>query len=65
MQELLARSKVFRDTHEEFIRDLIVSCNRREYPVNRYIMEEGMKGDSMCRSELRSTRFHLHSLSTD
>jgi len=47
MQELLARSKVFRDTHEEFIRDLIVSCNRREYPVNRYIMEEGMKGDSM------------------
>ena len=68
-----------------FIRDLIVSCNRRaawpsistvsrlvskavlpravpcfschpreEYPVNRYIMEEGMKGDSMCRSQLRS-----------
>mmetsp|Transcript_122128 Transcript_122128/g.290369 ORF Transcript_122128/g.290369 Transcript_122128/m.290369 type:complete len:547 (+) Transcript_122128:44-1684(+) len=47
MQDLLSRSKVFSDTHEEFIRDLIVSCNRREYPVNRYLMEEGMKGDSM------------------
>ncbi|CAE7461345.1 HCN4 [Symbiodinium natans] len=47
MQELLSRSKVFQDTHEEFIRDLIVSCNRREYPVNRYLMEEGMQGDSM------------------
>eukprot|EP00438_Fugacium_kawagutii_P036412 Skav202207 [mRNA] locus=scaffold5420:12981:15197:- [translate_table: standard] len=45
--ELLSRSKVFRDTHEEFIRDLIVACTRREYPVNRYLMEEGMKGDSM------------------
>ncbi|CAJ1351983.1 unnamed protein product [Effrenium voratum] len=43
MQDLLSRSKVFSDTHEEFIRDLIVSCNRREYPVNRYLMEEGMK----------------------
>lgn len=47
MLELLSRSKVFRDTHEEFIRDLIVACTRREYPVNRYLMEEGMKGDSM------------------
>jgi len=47
MQELLARSKVFRDMHEEFIRDLIVSCNRKEYPPNRFLMEEGTKGDSM------------------
>eukprot|EP00435_Cladocopium_sp_Y103_P015908 s2948_g3.t3 len=47
MLDLLSRSKVFRDTHEEFIRDLIVACTRREYPVNRYLMEEGMKGDSM------------------
>lgn len=47
MHELLSKSKVFNDTHEEFIRDLIVSCNRKEYPPNRYLMEEGTKGDSM------------------
>jgi len=47
MQDLLSKSKVFHDTHEEFIRDLIVSCNRKEYPPNRYLMEEGTKGDSM------------------
>eukprot|EP00440_Ansanella_granifera_P000563 gb/GFBE01000610.1/.p1 GENE.gb/GFBE01000610.1/~~gb/GFBE01000610.1/.p1 ORF type:complete len:557 (+),score=168.05 gb/GFBE01000610.1/:1-1671(+) len=47
MQELLSKSRVFADTHEEFIRDLIVSCNRKEYPVNRFLMEEGTKGDSM------------------
>lgn len=47
MQDLLSNSKVFHDTHEEFIRDLIVSCNRKEYPPNRYLMEEGTRGDSM------------------
>eukprot|EP00933_Yihiella_yeosuensis_P063943 TRINITY_DN6721_c0_g3_i1.p1 TRINITY_DN6721_c0_g3~~TRINITY_DN6721_c0_g3_i1.p1 ORF type:complete len:557 (-),score=106.91 TRINITY_DN6721_c0_g3_i1:511-2181(-) len=47
MQDLLSRSKVFHGTHEEFIRDIIVSCNRKEFPPNRYLMEEGTKGDSM------------------
>mmetsp|Transcript_55693 Transcript_55693/g.172628 ORF Transcript_55693/g.172628 Transcript_55693/m.172628 type:complete len:545 (+) Transcript_55693:68-1702(+) len=47
MKELLAKSKVFQDTHEDFIRELIVSCNRKEFAPNRYLMEEGMRGDSM------------------
>lgn len=47
MKELLARSKVFHDCHDEFIRDLIVSSNRKEFGLNRYLMEEGSRGDSM------------------
>lgn len=47
MKELLSKSKVFKDCHEEFIRDLIVSANRKEYAPNRYLMEEGARGDSM------------------
>mmetsp|Transcript_8205 Transcript_8205/g.18360 ORF Transcript_8205/g.18360 Transcript_8205/m.18360 type:complete len:548 (+) Transcript_8205:127-1770(+) len=47
MRELLKKSKVFADCHDEFIRDLIVASNRKEYAANRYIMEEGMRGDSM------------------
>mmetsp|Transcript_70561 Transcript_70561/g.147786 ORF Transcript_70561/g.147786 Transcript_70561/m.147786 type:complete len:588 (-) Transcript_70561:162-1925(-) len=47
MKELLSKSKVFEDCHDEFIRDLIVSSNRKEYPPNRYLMEEGTRGDSM------------------
>lgn len=41
------KSKVFQDCHVEFIRDLIVSSNRKEYAPNRYLMEEGTRGDSM------------------
>eukprot|EP00747_Dinoflagellata_sp_TGD_P164266 gnl/TRDRNA2_/TRDRNA2_183960_c0_seq1.p1 gnl/TRDRNA2_/TRDRNA2_183960_c0~~gnl/TRDRNA2_/TRDRNA2_183960_c0_seq1.p1 ORF type:complete len:541 (-),score=127.10 gnl/TRDRNA2_/TRDRNA2_183960_c0_seq1:54-1676(-) len=47
MKELLSKSKVFQDCHDEFIRDLIVSSNRKEYSLNRYLMEEGSRGDSM------------------
>ncbi|CAE8731984.1 unnamed protein product [Polarella glacialis] len=47
MHILLARSKVFAGVHDEFIRDLIVSCTRKEFLPNRFVMEEGMKGDSM------------------
>lgn len=47
MKDLLAKSKVFQDCHDEFIRDLIVSSNRKEYAPNRYLMEEGSRGDSM------------------
>lgn len=47
MKELLSKSKVFQDCHDEFIRDLIVSSNRKEYAPNRYLMEEGSRGDSM------------------
>jgi len=47
MRELLSKSKVFHDCHEEFIRDLIVSSNRKEHAPNRYLMEEGQRGDSM------------------
>lgn len=47
MKDLLAKSKVFQDCHDEFIRDLIVSSNRKEYQPNRYLMEEGSRGDSM------------------
>lgn len=47
MKELLSKSKVFQDCHDEFIRDLIVSSNRKEYSPNRYLMEEGSRGDSM------------------
>jgi CRP-like cAMP-binding protein len=47
MKELLLKSKVFQDCHVEFIRDLIVSSNRKEYAPNRYLMEEGSRGDSM------------------
>jgi len=47
MKELLSKSKVFQDCHDEFIRDLIVSSNRKEYSTNRYLMEEGSRGDSM------------------
>jgi len=47
MKELLAKSKVFKDCHDEFIRDLIASSNRKEYAPNRYLMEEGSRGDSM------------------
>lgn len=47
MKELLSKSSVFQDCHCEFIRDLIVSSNRKEYAPNRYLMEEGTRGDSM------------------
>lgn len=47
MKELLAKSTVFGDCHDGFIRDLIVSSNRKEYQPNRYLMEEGSRGDSM------------------
>mmetsp|Transcript_28823 Transcript_28823/g.73049 ORF Transcript_28823/g.73049 Transcript_28823/m.73049 type:complete len:557 (-) Transcript_28823:91-1761(-) len=47
MKELLTKSNVFQDCHDEFIRDLIVSSNRKEYAPNRYLMEEGSRGDSM------------------
>jgi len=47
MKDLLSKSKVFQDCHDEFIRDLIVSSNRKEYQPNRYLMEEGSRGDSM------------------
>lgn len=47
MKDLLSKSKVFQDCHDEFIRDLIVSANRKEYAINRYLMEEGSRGDSM------------------
>lgn len=47
MKELLSKSKVFQDCHDEFIRDLIVSSNRKEYAPNRYLMEEGSRGESM------------------
>mmetsp|Transcript_51110 Transcript_51110/g.136397 ORF Transcript_51110/g.136397 Transcript_51110/m.136397 type:complete len:535 (-) Transcript_51110:267-1871(-) len=47
MKELLSKSKVFQDCHDEFIRDLIVSSNRKDYAPNRYLMEEGSRGDSM------------------
>jgi CRP-like cAMP-binding protein len=47
MKTLLSKSKVFQDCHDEFIRDLIVSSNRKEYAPNRYLMEEGQRGDSM------------------
>lgn len=47
MKELLSKSNVFSDCHGEFIRDLIVSSNRKEYQPNRYLMEEGSRGDSM------------------
>eukprot|EP00927_Polykrikos_kofoidii_P046060 TRINITY_DN40247_c0_g1_i1.p1 TRINITY_DN40247_c0_g1~~TRINITY_DN40247_c0_g1_i1.p1 ORF type:complete len:527 (-),score=102.48 TRINITY_DN40247_c0_g1_i1:50-1630(-) len=47
MKELLTKSSVFRDCHHEFIRDLIVSSNRKEYGPNRYLVEEGSRGDSM------------------
>jgi CRP-like cAMP-binding protein len=47
MKELLSKSKVFQDCHDEFIRDLIVSSNRKEYAPNRYLLEEGTRGDSM------------------
>mmetsp|Transcript_47985 Transcript_47985/g.104429 ORF Transcript_47985/g.104429 Transcript_47985/m.104429 type:complete len:553 (+) Transcript_47985:28-1686(+) len=48
MKDLLNKSGVFQNCHEDFIRDLIVSCTRKEYAPNRYIMEEGTRGDSMC-----------------
>lgn len=47
MKELLTQSKVFQDCHNAFIRDLIVSCTRKEFKPNRYLMEEGGRGDSM------------------
>lgn len=47
MRELLSQSKVFKDCHPDFLRDLIASCNRKEYQPNRYLMEEGARGDSM------------------
>mmetsp|Transcript_13507 Transcript_13507/g.36440 ORF Transcript_13507/g.36440 Transcript_13507/m.36440 type:complete len:541 (-) Transcript_13507:90-1712(-) len=47
MKELLSKSKVFNGFHEGFIRDLIVSCSRKEYNWNRFLMEEGTRGDSM------------------
>lgn len=47
MKELLSKSKNFQDCHDEFIRDLIVSSNRKEFDPNRYLMEEGSRGDSM------------------
>eukprot|EP00928_Gymnodinium_smaydae_P053077 TRINITY_DN37155_c0_g1_i1.p1 TRINITY_DN37155_c0_g1~~TRINITY_DN37155_c0_g1_i1.p1 ORF type:complete len:533 (-),score=144.51 TRINITY_DN37155_c0_g1_i1:90-1688(-) len=47
MKELLGKSKVFQDCHDEFIRDLIVSSSRKEYAPNRYLMEEGSRGESM------------------
>jgi len=47
MKTLLSKSKVFTDCHDEFIRDLIVSSNRKEYAPNRYLMEEGARGDAM------------------
>jgi CRP-like cAMP-binding protein len=47
MKELLSRSKVFHDCHDEFIRDLIVSSNRKEFGLNRFLMEEGHRGESM------------------
>eukprot|EP00929_Paragymnodinium_shiwhaense_P008884 TRINITY_DN11286_c0_g1_i1.p1 TRINITY_DN11286_c0_g1~~TRINITY_DN11286_c0_g1_i1.p1 ORF type:complete len:546 (+),score=138.47 TRINITY_DN11286_c0_g1_i1:105-1742(+) len=47
MKDLLSKSKVFQDCHDEFIVDLIVSSNRKEYAPNRYLMEEGGRGESM------------------
>uniref|UniRef100_A0A7S1WL47 Cyclic nucleotide-binding domain-containing protein n=1 Tax=Alexandrium catenella TaxID=2925 RepID=A0A7S1WL47_ALECA len=47
MRELLSKSKVFHDCQEDFLRDLIVSSNRKEYAPNRYLMEEATRGDSM------------------
>lgn len=47
MKEFLCKSPVFKDCHHEFVRDLIVSSTRKEYAPNRYLMEEGSRGDSM------------------
>lgn len=47
MKDLLATTPVFHDTHKEFLRDLIVSANRKEFPPNRFLMEEGTQGDCM------------------
>mmetsp|Transcript_126717 Transcript_126717/g.253280 ORF Transcript_126717/g.253280 Transcript_126717/m.253280 type:complete len:541 (+) Transcript_126717:49-1671(+) len=47
MKELFFKSPVFKDCHDDFIRDLIAQANRKEYAPNRYILEEGSRGDSM------------------
>lgn len=47
MMGLLCKSRVFKDCHREFIRELIVASNRKVIPPNRYLIEEGDRGDSM------------------
>jgi CRP-like cAMP-binding protein len=47
MKDVLLQNKFFQDCHEEFIRDLIVNISRKRYATNRYLIEEGTRGDSM------------------